>query len=129
MIAGANSKAIPDSIIRYNFLNNMVNKTLEDGGKFSWDHAKSLINYQDPRTNGPDSIFANEILQVRDDGYAQPANRYYWGAEEIRGSRTAMDLKNRIFAIKYGKFTDDWVTIQMQHDPSFADKPWYMFWY
>ena len=129
LIEGAESKAIPDSTMRYDFLNRMVEKSLANDALFSWDQAKSLINYQDWRTNGPDSIYANETLEIRPDGWHRPAHTYYWGAKQIRGSRTAMDLKNRIFAIKYGMFEDDWVTVEMRHDPSFEDKPWYMFWY
>ena len=118
--------AIDDSILRYNFLNKCVKKVFDEDGVFTFADAKSLVNYQDWRNNGPDSKFANEILIIREDGYHWPAHKYYWGTKEIGGSRTAFDLKNKVMAIKYGLYTDEWVTINWLGAPEFREKPWYV---
>ena len=125
IIAHAESKAIPDSILRYNFLNRCMMKEFREDGSFSWEEAKSLVNYQDWRVDGPDSIYANEQLWPQD----RVAHQYYNGWQQIGGSRTAMDLRNRVIAIKYGNYTDDWVTVKNVYTPQYNNKPWYLFWY
>jgi len=123
LISRTGSSAIPDSIDRYNFHNTIIARELADGGTFSFDEAKSLINYQDHRPNGPDSKYANEPISNR------AARRYYYGNDNLGGSRTVFDCKNRIMTTKYGKYTDDWMTVYFYGEPAFNHKPWYLFWY
>ena len=111
--------------MRYDFLNKCVAKELAGDGSFSFSDAKSLVNYQDWRPDGPDSKYALETL----DPGTNPAYTYYGGKKWIRGSRSAFDLKNKVMAIKYGFWTDEWVTINWLGAPEFREKPWYVIGY
>ena len=44
---------------------------------------------------------------------------------ELGGSVSAMDLKNKVFSIKYGLYTDEWVTVNWLGTPEFREKPWW----
>ena len=130
LVNKSGSKAVKDSLWRYNFLNRMMKKEMASTDKFTFAEAKALVNYQDWQRNGEFNKYADEIFLHRKDGYKWRAHNYTWGAKPVGGSVSAFDCKNKIMAIKYNMHAMPFFTFQFPNDgyDNDARKPWWRRW-
>ena len=106
--AAAKSRAVEDSMGRYDYLTGKVLEAAESG--IDVEVAKRLINYLSPEADNP---YGDDLISNPDGDGGVLISDYYKGSVYVQSIRAVFDMDTRMMHALYGLWTDPWVSYSL----------------